>query len=574
MKKLLALTLCLSLFLVPLQVFAYNDYEPPETYNYDYEDEYSYDGESSYTGYDEMSNYGYHQRSYYGYDQRQYYDYNPMLGYEGYSYYHNNDHYDTTNIEDLYDYDGYYYHDFEPPEEVESFEPPLPPPIIIPPRYTSSAVVVMDADTGLVLYGSEHNTPHYPASTTKIMTALLVLEHVHDLSERIEFSYNAVFSIPRNSSHIAMDVGETLTVLEALYGLMLSSANEVSIALAEHVAGTVEEFVDLMNRRAMSLGARDTHFENPSGLPGNGHITTAYDLALIMREAVRHYVFVDIIRTLRFNIPPTERQNYSRPLLNTNRLIHPGAYYNEWVVGGKTGWTHAARHTLVTYAEKNGRRLIISTLNSEGGGTFRDTLALMSFGFSMPFEEKLVFESNIYTRRIPVYQNVDGSPLNVGYIAAQAAEDLYFMLPLGFDMRDLRFDLSIPERIIAPVLVGDVVGHVAVYLQNIRAGELDFIAKNLVLGLPTNNSETQAGGSQSSGLPYAPPPVGYYPGLAAYPSPIWENEILLTIALPVAISALVIIISVLIIVISRRRQMCKVLLGNKRMRYYRSYRYK
>ena len=552
MKKILSLALCMSLLMLPISVLAY-EYTPPEEYYYDYDDYY----------YDEDEDYSYNDEDYYSYE--------PIPSYANPSI--NN--FATATIEDLHAYSGNYMVGDIIPEEVESFEPPLAPPAIPPPRYTSAAVLIMDADTGLVLYGNEHNTTHYPASITKIMTALLVLEHIHDLTERIEFSHNAVFSIPRNSSHIAMDVGETLTVMEALYGLMLSSANEVSIALAEHVAGTVDEFVDLMNRRAASLGAGQTRFENPSGLPGTRHVTTAYDMALIMREAVRHDVFVEVISTLRYNIPPTERQSYSRPLLNTNRLIQPGSYFNEWVIGGKTGWTNAARHTLVTYAERDGRRLIIVTLNSEGGGTFRDTLALMSFGFSMPFEKTRVFESGVYTRRVPVYQEVNGVPLNIGYVAVQADEDLHFKLPADFDIRELRYELTIPERVAPPVLAGDVVGHVAVYIQNLRAGQVELIAQNLVLGLPTGPDDEpyNAGGSERVGPSrYAMPPG--YPSLAAYPVHQLGHEYFATIFVPIAISVATILVSVLIIIISRRRKMRKAMQGNRRMRYYRSYRYK
>ena len=554
MKKLLVLVLCLSL-LMPTMVFAHDDA---------YEDEY----DDYYHGYQDDYGYDYSDESYY----------DPVPDYAS----QNQSHFATATIEDLHAYSGHpagnAYGEYSQAEEVESFEPTPSPPAVPPPRYTSEAVVIMDADTGLVLYGSGHNTQHYPASITKIMTALLVLEHVHDLSERIEFSHKAVFSIPRNSSHIAMDVGETLTVMEALYGLMLSSANEVSIALAEHVAGSTYEFVDLMNCRAMSLGAKNTHFENPSGLPAQRHLTTAYDMALIMREAVRHEVFVEIISTLRYNIPPTERQSYSRPLLNTNRLIQPGSYFNEWVIGGKTGWTYAARHTLVTYAERDGRRLIIATLKSEGGGTFRDTLALMSFGFSLPFEEMLVFESGTYMRRIPVYQYIDGKPLNVGYVSVQADDDLHFKLPADFDTRDLRYELSLPERVTPPVLAGDVVGQVAVYIQNIRAGEVDMIAQNLVLGLPAGDDDNRqaAGGSDRVGpagpAHYAMPPG--YPSLTAYPVSIWDNEYFATVVVPVALSVFTILMSVLIIILSRRRRMRKVMQGGGRMRYYRSYRYR
>ncbi|MCL2216588.1 MAG: serine hydrolase, partial [Defluviitaleaceae bacterium] len=236
-----------------------------------------------------------------------------------------------------------YAEEFEP--EIETAGDARPSP-----QFSAEAVVLMDAKTGLVLYGHGANTPMYPASITKVMTALIVLEQSSDLNERIEFSHNSIHSIPRSSAHISMDVGETLTIYEALYGLMLRSANEVAVALAEHVAGSVEDFVDLMNRRAVALGANNTHFANACGLPRAGHVTTAYDMSLIMREAVEHPIFNEIISTVRFDIPPTERQPDVRHLLNTNQMIRPGPYFNENVVGGKTGWTTPAGNTLVTYA--------------------------------------------------------------------------------------------------------------------------------------------------------------------------------------------------------------------------------
>ena len=556
MKKLLTLATCLSILTASF-AFAY---EPPETPAGDYRQNY---GEEDHG-------------TPYNYGETEHSHTEPEHSEHSHTVPAPDSHFATATIEELHAYDGPLdvYHETYPPEEIYNFEPPLPPPAVPPPRYTSAAVVVMDADTGLVLYGSEHNTRLYPASITKIMTALIVLEHVQDLSERIEFSYNSIWSIPRNSSHIYMDVGETLTVYEALYALMLSSANEVSVALAEHVAGDAYHFADLMNRRAASLGAVNTHFVNPSGLPGNGHVTTAYDMALIMREAVRHPVFVEIIGARRFDIPPTERQPKPRQLLNTNRLIHPGSYFNEWVIGGKTGWTIAAMHTLVTYAERDGRRLIISTLRSEAGGTFRDTLALMSFGFSMLFEERLVFESASYTRMVPVYQNINGEPLNIGYVTLRAGEDLYFKLPVDFDIRELRFDLSIPERVAPPVLAGDSLGRVTVYVQNIRAGEIELLAQNLVLALPPSTEEEPgAGGSENT----RPGAIGYYsvdyPTLAAYPGHFWGAEYLLTLALPIAISVLTLIVSVIIVIASRRRRMRKVM-QNKYAQYSRTYRYR
>ncbi|MCL2407999.1 MAG: serine hydrolase [Oscillospiraceae bacterium] len=250
------------------------------------------------------------------------------------------------------------------------------------PMYMAGSATVMEAVTGEVLYGAEQHTTRYPASVTKIMTALLVLEHTEDLSELITFSESAV-DIPWYASRMGMQAGDTMTVSDALYALMLVSANEVAWALAEHVSGSIEEFVDQMNLRAESLGARNTRFVNPCGLPGTDQYTTSYDMALIMREAIRHPVFTRIIATTHAYIPSAESYADPRPIRNTNRLIqHDSPEFNELVTGGKTGFTNAAQHTLVTYAEWEGRSIIVSVLYvPHRGAIFSDTATLLAHVF-------------------------------------------------------------------------------------------------------------------------------------------------------------------------------------------------
>ena len=165
--------------------------------------------------------------------------------------------------------------------------------------YTAGSVLVMDARTGVVLYETEGHTRRYPASITKIMTALIVLEQVEDLSERVIFSPRAV-DLPSYASRMHMEAGESITVLQALYGIMLPSANDIARALAEHVSGSTEEFVALMNLRAAELGAYNTRFINPCGLPGDNQYTTAHDIALIKRAAIKNPLYVEIIGTPYF----------------------------------------------------------------------------------------------------------------------------------------------------------------------------------------------------------------------------------------------------------------------------------
>ena len=250
------------------------------------------------------------------------------------------------------------------------------------PMYIAGSVTIMDVKTGQVFYESDQHTLRYPASITKIMTALLVLERTNDLSDEVTFSRTAV-SIPSYASRMGMRAGDTLTVYDALYGLLLTSGNEVANALAEHVSGSIEEFVELMNQRATFLGATNTRFLNPSGLPGPGQHTTSFDMALIMREAIRHPVFNRIIATPSTYIASTGSNPNSRTIRNLNRLIQNGPDFNEWVVGGKTGFTGAARHTIVTYSQNDGRSLIVSLLYVPQRSTiFSETTALLEFAFS------------------------------------------------------------------------------------------------------------------------------------------------------------------------------------------------
>lgn len=251
-----------------------------------------------------------------------------------------------------------------------------------PSLYQAASVLVMCAETGEVFYETEGYTLRYPASITKVMTALLALEYVQDLDEQIVFSAYAL-DIPDYASRIWMNEGEAISVREALYGIMLSSGNEVARALAEHVSGTVAQFVVRMNQRASEIGAVNTHFVNPCGLPGDGQYTTAYDVALIMQAAIRHPAFVEIISTPYFEMPPTNRYRNPRSLRNTNRMIRPGeAAYHPYVIGGKTGFTNAAQHTLVSYVRKGSRRMIITVLYSyPRGAIFSDTAALIDHAY-------------------------------------------------------------------------------------------------------------------------------------------------------------------------------------------------
>lgn len=249
------------------------------------------------------------------------------------------------------------------------------------PDILGESAIVVDIKTGYTLYEKNIYDKHYPASITKIMTALLTLEHA-DLSEIVTFSHGAVFSVEAGSSVAYVDEGEQLTVEQCLYGLMLISGNDLANGLAEHVGGTMDNFATMMTERAESLGCVNTSFSNAHGLHDVNHYTCAYDMAKIALEAYdTQEKFVEICSTLTYECPPTNKQSEKRVWGNKNRLINPyeDLYYED-CIGGKTGYTNEAGGTLVTYANINGRPLVCVIMKStHSAAAFADTTALYEY---------------------------------------------------------------------------------------------------------------------------------------------------------------------------------------------------
>lgn len=248
------------------------------------------------------------------------------------------------------------------------------------PAVWAESAVVMDLDSGAFLYSKNMDAVKYPASITKILTTLLAIENSR-LDERVTFSENAIFGIERDSSHIGIRVGEILSMEECLYGMMLESANEVCLAVAEHISGSVAAFVELMNQKAAELGCTSTHFTNPNGLPDENHYTTARDMALIARAAYNNRTFRKVCQTEVYCIPKTNVCGEERWLSNHHKMLPEKAHYYEGCTGGKTGFTQAALNTLVTYAERNGRRLVCVSLRTNGPQVYLDTASMLDYGF-------------------------------------------------------------------------------------------------------------------------------------------------------------------------------------------------
>lgn len=248
------------------------------------------------------------------------------------------------------------------------------------PKVMAKTAIVMDMDTGEVLYAKGIDEKRAPASTTKIMTAMLAIEKV-PFETQITFT-DEVNNIEAGSTHIGIKPGETLTMKDCAYAILLASANEVSSGVAEYIGTTVPAFVDMMNQRAKELGCTNTHFVNANGLYDENHYTTARDLAIIAKAAFQNETFREVIKTPYYIVPKTNITDEERWLNNHHKMVLQGSEHYEGCLGGKTGYTEKAGNTLVTYAERDGRKLVCVLLADINiVAQYTDTKALLDYGF-------------------------------------------------------------------------------------------------------------------------------------------------------------------------------------------------
>lgn len=308
----------------------------------------------------------------------------------------------------------------------------------------AEGAILMDARSGAVIYGKNLHTAYYPASITKILTALIVIEHCN-LDDVVTFSHDAVYNVEQGSSSAGMDVGDKLTVRDCLYAMLLKSANEVANALAEHTAGSIENFTVLMNAKAKELGCQESHFNNPSGLNDPQHYTSAYDMALIAQAAFQNETFVTIDSSLYYDLPPTRHNPDGFRVYPGHRMLKKNTpQYYAGVIGGKTGYTSLAGNTLVTCAEKNGMKLITVVLNGHQTH-YTDTKALLDFGFAN-------FQSVNIAEADSTYSSVSNDMTIAGLPAADLSvlhmqKDCYVTLPKNADISDAQSSISyeLPE---------------------------------------------------------------------------------------------------------------------------------
>lgn len=309
------------------------------------------------------------------------------------------------------------------------------------PEIASEAGILIEAESGTVLYGKNATEALYPASTTKLMTALLTLENC-SLDEVVTYSSTAVLSLEPGSSHIGLRVGEQLTVKDSLYGLLLPSANEVANGLAEHVSGSIAAFAGKMNEKAAALGAVNTHFSNANGLHDDDHYTCAYDLALIMQACIQLPAFVEIDSTPTYVRQADSLLNKEIPMGSTHKMLRDNTeYYDPDVICGKTGWTAQAGRCLVTYAERDGLSLICVVMKAEDPNQYQDTKALLEYGFTN-FKEMRASEND------PDFESgrvSSASPLKLpqeSFATAMLSSDSSVVMPISVSFDQLQKTIS------------------------------------------------------------------------------------------------------------------------------------
>ena len=396
------------------------------------------------------------------------------------------------------------------------------------PDLTAQYAVLMDFETGKVLYNKNGSQKLYPASTTKLWTAYVVLKNVSDLSQVV-----TVKDLPPvDGSSMYLRNGESFTVKQLLDGLLVHSANDAAVVLANYVSGSVGEFVKLMNMEANAIGAKNTHFNNSNGLPDPNHYTTAYDMALMAREAMNNEIFREIVKTKSISFPATKEYPFERYFVNTNKFLTSNDKINykgeeipikyDIIDGIKTGYTDDAGKCLLSSGIKNNMRLISAVFKTEGDNLYLDSRTLLDYGFDN-FSSKTIInkEDYISTKKIILSEQ--------GKLVYEPKYSYKVVLPNGIKENNYTQKVKL-NKIDLPIKKGNTIGQLEVYNNKKLEHSIDLIAINDV------NSIFEI---------------------------ITENKIIVSIVKLIFILFVLFIILILIIVIIKKRKRRKRYIYNK-----------
>ena len=353
----------------------------------------------------------------------------------------------------------------------------------VSPNISSPAALLMDSSSGKILYEKNMNEKRYPASLTKVMTAIVVLENCN-LEDIATVSYDAVMSLSSGYVTANLQIGEKLTVEQLLYVLMVGSSNDAAIVLAEHISGSVEEFSKLMNQKAKEIGCTKTNFVNPNGVHDENHYSTAYDLAIIAKYAMQNETFRILVSTTSYKLPITNKyEREDRFFRTTNSLLivsnnnRPDNYYYKYANGIKTGFTTPAGNCLIASANKNGLELITVVLGSgqtsEGlSERYIDTKNLFEYGYDTYTLREVIKSGGVIQTT-----NIKNATRDTKKLDAIVANDISVLIKHEDKNSALLPEVKLNDNLKAPISKGDIIGSVSYTVEDITYTE-DLLANH------------------------------------------------------------------------------------------------
>ncbi|MEG0291205.1 MAG: D-alanyl-D-alanine carboxypeptidase family protein [Anaerovoracaceae bacterium] len=329
------------------------------------------------------------------------------------------------------------------------------------PKTSSRSVVVLNAKNGNILYSKDGDMTIYPASTGKVLTAIVAIENAK-LDEVITVSANALKGQEKGGAHIALEAGEKITMKDALYGLLLASGNDCAIAIAEHISGSEKEFAKLMNKKADELNLINSHFVTSSGLYDKNHFSCAADLATITNYAIKNPDFLKIFGSLKHVIKPSNKDKEKKVLYNSHRMLKFKSYEYDGVIGGKRGYITESRFNLITYAKRGEIELICVTGKGDSQeDNLKDTTKLFDYYFDN-------------YKSINIGNKINGKEISEilktkGYLLSRSetnTDTITSLLPKNKDVSDLTFSFTAYTDVNYPISKGTIIGEITMLCDN------------------------------------------------------------------------------------------------------------
>lgn len=344
---------------------------------------------------------------------------------------------------------------------------------------SANAAILMDTTTGQIIYEKNSNEKMYPASITKILSAIVVLEKCN-LTDNVVVSENALKNMPSDSSTAKLKAGETLTVEQLLYAMLVTSGNDAANVLAEHAGGSIESFAAMMNTKAKELGAENSNFVNANGLHDDNHYVTASDMAIIAKHAMQNETFKKIVSTKTYTIPKNAiYTDGDREYKNSNLLLFPDpvppntkTYYYEYATGIKTGNTSKAGNTLVASAKKDNMELICILLkvpSTDNSNRYTEAKKLFTYGFNN-------FSLNQLPNNIPAIKDIPSAKKNAE-LTVEIENGGYILVSSGVDVSTLQYKITQKAGLQAPIQAGSNIGTITYEIDG-KVYEYNLIAKN------------------------------------------------------------------------------------------------